>query len=84
MCISNPYDVEFGYYPQEDRYHETMRVLDKRVEDKKHEFLMRVQELFDEFGIEEFHEYNDYDFDFCLLRLENKTREKLEASLCKY
>jgi hypothetical protein len=75
--VPNPYDVELGYNPIWDKELEVSRYVDKKVDAEKKDFLIRVQRLFESFGVDDFHEFNEYDFEYCLGKLENNLRDDI-------
>lgn len=75
-----------NYYDFQEDFDESNRILDLQVERKINEFFNQVDILFQEYGVDDFHKHNEFDFEFCLVRLreslEEKLIEKREMAFC--
>lgn len=68
------YDYAYDF---EEELDESNRLLDLQVERKVDKFFNQVDLLFQQYGVDDFHKHNEFDFDFCMVRL----RDTIEARI---
>lgn len=66
-----------NYHDFQEDLDESNRVLDLQIERKVDEFLNQIDILFQQYGVDDFHKHNEFDFEFCMVRLRDSIEGKM-------